>query len=59
MLSFEVSDIKCNGVMGRSLLVEDGGDESGGVDQMTFRIPADMGRRMRGNLTDGGEREML
>ena len=54
-----MSDIKCNGVMGRSLLVEDGGDESGGVDQMTFRIPADMGRRMRGNLTDGGERQML
>ena len=30
--SFEVSGIKCNGMMGHLLLVEDGGDESGGVD---------------------------
>jgi len=32
IVAFEVSGIKCNGMKGRSLFVEDGGDGSGGVD---------------------------
>jgi len=32
VVPFEVSGIKCNGMTGRSLFVEDGGDGSGGVD---------------------------
>ena len=55
----EVSEINDNGMMGRFLFVEGGGDGFSGVGWVTVRLLADRGRRMSGHLTDEGEGEML